>query len=398
MAAPRSYVLALLRPHPGWVALAAAVSLTWVGIAAIDTVEPAFAAGQKRNLALALLGLALALVPDPRLLSRLAYPAFLFSLALLVFVLLPFVPESIVRPRNGARSWIDLKLMDFQPSEMAKVAYVLSLAVYLRYRQNHRTLVGLLLPFGFMFVPVVLILLEPDLGTALVFPPTLLVILVAAGAKLRHLGSLLLIAALAVAVNVGVVLYAPPNLQLLKPHQQTRIRSMISLAKGDTRYIQSDAYQQHKAMTLVGAGGTLGYGHDQARTILRYNPLPEGQNDMIYAVVVNRWGLLGALGTLGLYTLLVAGLLGVSARSKDPVARLATVGFAGLLFTQVTVNVGMTVGLLPITGITLPFLSYGGSSLLFSFIMIGLTLNFASRKPAPMTRPSFEFDGRPATA
>ncbi len=388
----------LLRPHPGWVALAAAIALTYVGIAAIDTVEPAFAAGQKRNLAVALLGLALVLLPDPRLLARLAYPAFAVSLGLLVFVLIPFVPESLVRPRNGARSWIDLKLMDFQPSEMAKVAYVLSLAVYLRYRQSQRTLRGLLLPFGFMLVPVALILLEPDLGTALVFPPTLFVILVASGAKLRHLGSLLALAVLAVAVNVGVVLYAPPSMQLLKPHQQTRIRSMISLAKGDTRYIQSDAYQQHKAMTLVGAGGVGGYGHDQSQTILRYNPLPEGQNDMIYAVVVNRWGLLGALGTLGLYTLLVAGLLGVSARSRDPVARLACVGFAGILTTQVTVNVGMTVGLLPITGITLPFLSYGGSSLLFSFIMIGLTLNFASRKASPMARPSFEFDGRGATA
>ena len=197
---------------------------------------------------------------------------------------------------------------------------MLSLAVYLRYRQSQRTLRGLLLPFGFMLVPVALILLEPDLGTALVFPPTLFVILVASGAKLRHLGSLLAIAALAVGVNVGIVLYAPASMQVLKPHQQTRIRSMISLAKGDTRYIQSDAYQQHKAMTLVGAGGVAGYGHDQSQTILRYNPLPEGQNDMIYAVVVNRWGLMGALGTLGLYTLLVAGLLGCrpAAATRSP--------------------------------------------------------------------------------
>ena len=398
MATTGSYLRLLFRLHPGWVALAAALGLTWLGIVAIETVEPGFAAGQKRNLALALVGMALALAPNPRLLASLAYPVFLVSLGLLVFVLIPFVPESIVRPRNGARSWIDLKLMDFQPSEMAKVGYVLSLAVYLKYRQNHRTLRGLLLPFGFMVVPVGLILLEPDLGTALVFPPTLFVILVASGAKLRHLGSLLLIAGLAVAVNVGIVLYAPPGMQVLKPHQQTRIRSMISLARGDTRYIESDAYQQHKAMTLVGAGGVTGYGEAQAKTILRYNPLPEGQNDMIYAVIVNRWGLMGAVGVLSLYTLLVAGLLGVSARSKDPVARLSCVGFAGLLFTQVVVNVGMTVGLLPITGITLPFLSYGGSSLLFSFVMVGLTLNFAGRRASPMARESFEFDGRRAAA
>ncbi len=386
----------LLRPNPAWVTLLAALGLTAVGIIAIDTVEPGFAAAQQRNLPIALVAMAMALIPHPRLLGHLAYPMFAFSLALLVFVLLTFVPRSIVPVVNGARSWIDLKVMYFQPSEMAKVFYVLSLAWYLRYRSSHRSLVGLLIPFAFMVVPVVLILLEPDLGTSLVFGPALFVMLVAAGAKLRHLGSLLGLGLLVIGANIAIVLYAPPDLQLLKPHQQTRIRSMISLAQGDTRYIESDAYQQHKAMTLVGAGGVTGYGQDRAGTVIRYNPLPEAHNDMIYAVIVNRWGMLGGVGTMALYALLLGSMLAVAAQSRDPFARLSCVGFAGIFFAQAVVNIGMTVGLLPITGITLPFLSYGGSSLLFSFAMIGLVLNFAARRPTLMTRPSFEFDRRRA--
>ena len=95
---------------------------------------------------------------------------------------------------------------------------------------------------------------------------------------------------------------------------------------------------------------------------------------------------------LALYTLLVGSILTVAARSKDPFARLSCVGFAGLIFTQASINIAMTVGLMPITGITLPFISYGGSSLLFTFIMVGLVINFASRRPQLLSRPSFEFD------
>ena len=97
---------------------------------------------------------------------------------------------------------------------------------------------------------------------------------------------------------------------------------------------------------------------------------------------------------LGLYTLLIGSMLAAAAASKDPLGRLSCVGFAGIFFAQAVINIGMTVGVLPITGITLPFVSYGGSSLLFSYIMVGLVLNFASRRAAYMARPSFEFDGR----
>ncbi len=386
------FIASRLQPHAGWASLLAALLLTLIGVAAIYTVEPGYASlTLTRWIPLAGVMLVLAMLPSPRVIGELTWPLAALALALLVLVVLPFVPRTLVPRINGATSWINLGLMNFQPAEMAKVFFVLSLAWYLRYRENHRTLLGLLVPFVLMGVPVLLILKQPDLGSALLLAPTLFVMLVAAGAKLRHLGALLSLGLLAVVIVAAVTVYAP-DYSPLKPHQQDRIRSMLALASGDDRYNQTSAFQQSKAMTLIGAGGVAGYGEERSAVILEYNRLPEDHNDMIFAVIVNRWGLLGALLTLSLYAVLVLGVLLVAARSKDPFARLSCVGFAGMIFTQATINMGMTVGLLPITGITLPFISYGGSSLLFSYAMIGLVMNFASRRPQHLARPSFEFD------
>ncbi len=382
--------------HGGWIALLAAVSLTCLGIAAISTAEY----GEDTHLArsqtlwtiIALGLLALCILPHPRQISLASYPLLLMALILLVFVLIPGVPSSIVKPRNGARSWINLYFMNFQPSEMAKIAFVLALAYYLQYRENYRTLRGLIPPFIIMFIPVILILKEPDLGTAMLFPPALFVMLVAAGAKLKHMSILLSLAILAVALNVAAIFYLPDSMQILKQHQRDRITSMISQAQGDTRYIKGIGFQQHKAITLAGAGGIKGYGAERSRIIMRFNHLPEDHNDMIFSVVMNRWGFIGGAATVGLYLLLFLSFMMVAMRASDPFCRIATVGFAGLIFTQAVINITMTIGLMPITGITLPFVSYGGSSLLATYAIVGLVVNFASRRPALVMRPSFEFD------
>ncbi|MEM1213061.1 MAG: FtsW/RodA/SpoVE family cell cycle protein [Planctomycetota bacterium] len=382
----------LLRPHPGWYALLAAVGLALMGTAAIGTVSEHFASLQTRRwLPLGLIAVALTLLPPPRLLGQLSYVAFGVAVALLVFVVLPFVPRSVVPVINGATAWIDLGFFNFQPAEFAKVAFILAAAWYLRHRDSHRRLLGLLLPFVLMLVPVGLILKQPDLGTALVFAPALLVMLVAAGAKLRHLAALLSLGIAGIVLNVVIILYAPADMQVLAPHQQVRIKAMAAQATGDTQYLQNIGYQQDKAMTLVAAGGFTGLG-ERSATVVKYNKLPYDHNDMIFAVIVNRWGLMGAVAVFGLYLLLGGSMLLVAARSRDPFGRLACVGFAGIILTQAVINIGMTVGLLPITGITLPLVSYGGSSLLFTLVMVGLVLNIASQPRKPLARPSFEFE------
>jgi len=385
------------KPNAGWYALIAAMILAWLGINAIQTVSPEHSHMQSgRWLPVAVAAMLAMLVPTPRWIGHMAYPLMAVAIFLLAFVIAPGVPESIVPPRNGSRAWINLGFMMFQPSEMAKVVFVLALAWYLRFRANHRSLAGLMIPFAIMFVPLILILKEPDLGSALLFAPTLFVMLVAAGAKLRHLFAIMGISIAMIALVVALVIFAPDSMQVLKDHQRSRIESMYFEWRGDDRMAQSEGYQQRVAKRMVAAGGLTGYGATRSATIIDYNDLPFDYNDMIYPVIVNRWGIFGGLGVMGLYGVLVGSILLVAARSKDPFARLSCVGFGGMIFTQATINIAMTVGLMPITGITLPLISYGGSSMLFTFIMVGLVLNFASRRPQMLARPSFEFDNADA--
>lgn len=391
MSPVRQRLRLLAKPNPVWLAVIAALALSTIGIAAIATVEPAFAFKQGRQwLPVSLIVMLLCILPHPRAIGLAAYPMLVGILALLVYLVVPGAP--LVPRVNGATSWINLPGMSFQPAEVAKVVFVLAMAWHLRYRSSYRTLPGLLVPFAIMLIPVGLILKQPDLGTAILFAPTLFIMLVAAGAKLRHLGALIGVAAAVILINVAIIYVLPDNMQVLKPHQRARITSMISLATGDKTDLDTDAYHQDVAMRLIGAGGVSGYGYEQSRTLIRLNHLPHDHNDSIFAVIVNRWGLIGAWAVIGLYLLLSGSILAVASRSKDPFARLACVGFAAMIFVQAAINIGMFINLLPITGITLPFVSYGGSSLLATFAMIGLVINFATRRAAILTRPSFEFD------
>jgi cell division protein FtsW (lipid II flippase) len=269
----------------------------------------------------------------------------------------------------------------FQPSELAKIAYILALAKYLRYRENYRTLAGLIPPALITLAPMGLILVEPDLGSSLVFVPVLAAMLVAAGARIKHL---LVIALIMVAA-------LPAMYPLLKPYQKDRITAIVAQWRGDPRHRDKEGYQAFKAMTLTGSGQVAGYGRGRAETVLKYNALPEAHNDMIFAVITARWGLLGGLATLGLYAVIVLSGLAAAALNKDPFARIICVGAVAAIFTQVVINIGMVIGLLPITGISLPFVSYGGTSLIATFMMIGLILNAAARRPIIMARPSYEF-------
>ena len=289
----------LCRPQAAWSALLAAVGLTAIGIAAIGTAHPVYGAVQLRWLCISLVAATLCVLPHPRLIVHAVLPLAVVTLVMLVVLILPFMPKTLVPVRNGAKCWVNLYFMMFQPSELAKIVFVLALAAYLRYRNSYRTLRGLLIPFTLMFVPVWLILAEPDLGTALIFGPALFVMLVAAGARLSHLGALIGLAITAIIINVAVIYTLPDSMQVLKAHQRQRIVAMVERARGNNTHVQDIGYQQDKAMTLAGSGGVWGYGPQRSQTIVRFNKLPHDHNDMIFAVIVNRWGLVGGGGDVG---------------------------------------------------------------------------------------------------
>lgn len=384
---PWSEVIRLL--NPAWLCVIAGLGLSLVGVYAIDLADtagagPDLAPVAWKQLVFVIVGLiaaTLIALPHHRMVGWLAWPAFIGVIGLLVFLLIPAVPASLVTPRNGTRGWIDFGPLDLQPAELGKIAYVLVVAEYMRYRSSHRTLAGLIVPAAITAVPVALITLQPDLGTAALFVPSLGAMLIAAGAKLRHFALIFVVGALA----------APLCYPLLRDHQRARIDGLIMQFQGDTSSAQDLNYQAFTAQNLIGAGRGNGMPEEAARPLVRYNGLPERHNDTIFAVIIARFGFLGGLGLMGLYVLWIVGALATAGICREPQAKLIGVGFAAFIAAQLVVNIGMNIGLLPIIGITLPFVSYGGSSLLTVWLMTGLVLNTGIHRPLPPFRQSFEY-------
>lgn len=383
--------------HGAWLCIASGLGLSLLGLYAIDlgahdppsgplpvTIE-GVVLKQILFLCAGLMAATLAALPHYKIVRSLAWPSMIVVLGLLAFLLIPFVPTSIVRPRNGARAWIDLGPVDLQPAELAKIAFVLVAAHTLRYRQTHRKFLGLVLYGLLAGVPMGLILLQPDMGTVLLFVPVLFAMLFVSGAKTKHLAI----------VVVCAMLAAPAAYPLLKPHQKKRIEGLLLIMKDPRRGANDINYQMVTAKTLAGSGEVLGQSDGRARSLIRFNRLPERHNDMIFPIIVCRFGLLGGVLVGALYGVWFLGAYLTAAFSKDPFARLLVVGFMTFIAGQAFVNIAMTIGILPVIGVSLPFVSYGGSSMLSSWLMTGLVVSVAMRRQATFAKPAFEYDPIP---
>ncbi|MSR33589.1 MAG: hypothetical protein EXS12_02125 [Phycisphaerales bacterium] len=357
--------------NTGWIVVIAAAMLTFLGSAAIDITEPSLAKKQIFFAALGVLAATAACLPSHKLLSNCAWTLYTLSFILLIVVLVPGTPEWLVRPKHGARRWINLGMFEFQPSEIAKLALVLVLANWLRRPLAISKWRGFFAPFAIAAPMIVCILIEPDLGTAMLFIPPVLAMLLVAGARKRHLTTLIL----------GVMLIAPITYPILRPHQRERVDALFAQFRGDDRYARDIGFQADRAMTLIGAGGL--WGNDRAHTaaLVKNNHLPEQHNDMIFAVICCRWGFLGGLVTWGLGLMYVGGAAICAISTRDPFSRLIATGIAAIVFTQIAINTGMTLGVFPVTGITLPFVSYGGSSLVSGWLATGIIFGLGLRKP-----------------
>ena len=333
-------------------------------------------------LPLGLIGATIAACVPLHLLRKHAGLLGLLVAGLLVVLLLPGVPESLVRPRNGARRWISLVVFDLQPSELARVAWCLLMARLLYAGDAHRRLSGLLRPVALTAIAGGLIVVEPDLGTTLLFVPAFVTILIAAGGRIRHLLMFLVPAALIPVLLIGGMLLAPEAgearlSQVLKPHQVDRIVAYTAQLRGDPRYDDDIGYQAAKALLATASGGVTGLGREGAARAVRLSGLPEAHNDMVFAVLVAQHGALGAVVVLGLYVAFGIGGLLIARSCAHPFGRLVAVGITTMLVSQALVHASMTLGLLPITGITLPLVSYGGSSLVTTWGMIGVLVGLA---------------------
>lgn len=395
--------------------LAATLALVAIGILTIYSIgcpantAPADQTGDLANLwkkqvlfaAMGALGFLAANSINYRRLGAVSGWIYAFVLMLLALLLLdkvidiPFVPVV-----NSARRWIRIgtasTFLQLQPSEFCKLAYILALAWYLRYRSNYRNFSALIGPFVLTLLPMVLILLEPNLGTVLLMMPILFTMLFVAGAKVKHLLIIVILA----------MLVSPLLWREIKPYQRIRISSV--LLQND--WIQQKAeqypvlgkilvgkkfsanqwenqwgYHLTRSKFAIASGGISGYGFRQG-PFVKYDFLAHRHNDFIFAIIAHQWGFLGCLGLFGLYAVIIICGLEIAGHNTDPFGRLLAVGIIAMFSVEVIANVGMTIGLMPITGLTLPLVSYGGSSLLVGMTSVGLLNNIGRRWPFSVAR------------
>jgi len=266
---------------------------------------------------------------------------------------------------KGARRAIDFPGFSFQASELGKVLLVLSLSAFMvdasRKLTDRRTTARIML---LTLIPAALVMLQPDLGTSLVFIVIGLATLFVAGAPWQHFAALAALAAVAIALALAVLPAAGVN--VLHSYQKDRLTAFLH--PSDTA--SKEGYQQNQSRIAIGSGEKTGRGAHATQT--QFNFLPEHHTDFVFAVVGERWGFAGAALVLSLYALLIWRGLRILIVSKNLYGALVAGGIVTMLLFQVFVNIGMTVGIMPITGIPLPLMSYGGSSLIATLLAVGL--------------------------
>ena len=268
---------------------------------------------------------------------------------------------------RGAYRWIDLKVFDFQPSELAKIIIIITLARFLAdYEEEKPKTFTAMFPFLLhVFSPMLLIFLQPDLGTALVFIAIFFGMLYMAGFPWKNLLTL-----------AGAGLAISPLLWLrLLDYQRLRLIVFLNPELDPLRY----GYQLKQSMIAIGSGGLAGKGLYQGSQA-RLQFLPAQHTDFIFSVLGEECGFLGALVLLILYFFLIYRILKIGSLSKDRFGALICTGIATMMLFQVLVNVGMVLSIMPVTGLPLPFMSYGGNSLLLNMLSIGVVLNIGMRR------------------
>jgi len=348
-----------------WLLLGVAVAIALIGVVEIySTTEQTALQGQyKRQIYWLILSIVLALV-----ISHFDYH-FLLEQAPWFYVLSVLVlGELLVAGRAIARTkrWLHFGGFTFQVSELVKLVIILSVAAYFAQRRNKSATWGDLIKLGLLAgVPAILVALEPDLGTALTFFAIVTAGILLAGIRWQQIAVLVLLGALAL----------PVGWHFLRPYQQDRVMAYIHPSQ-DT---QGTSYQVTQTKIAIGSGGLRGKGIGNG-TQSRLGFIPVSQADSIFAAFAEEQGFVGTLCVLFLYFVLLLRLLDGAQMAPDRAGAFLLAGLASVLFFQVAINTGMMIGLFPVTGIPLPLMSQGGSSLLFTFLGLGVAMNVRARR------------------
>jgi rod shape determining protein RodA len=275
---------------------------------------------------------------------------------------------AISAAHHGAKRWIDLGPFYLQPSEFAKIGLILWLANYLsRPREELRRSRVFLGVLGYTLLPFVLVLREPDQGSAQEFLAISLAMMFVAGVPNRMLAGLVGGVGLLGVLAVALILFAPPQLKIVEPYQKDRLLNFFGRGK---------SYNVQQALISVGSGGLTGKNWRQGtQHALGFLPIGGAHNDFIFSVIAEEEGFVGSVVVLTLYSALLFTGIKIASQARDRLGQLMAIGVVTLLFSHVFINIGMNIRIMPVAGIPLPLLSYGGSSVICSLIAIGLLHN-----------------------
>ncbi len=344
-----------------WLFLVVALAIIGLGLPFLrSSATPSDFIKQLVWLGLGLAAMVLFAVVDFHFWIKWAYWIYAGAAALLVAVL--FAPAI-----NNAHSYLRIGPVGMQPSELFKLALILALAHHLGKRENQHMLHGLIIPFALTLTPTFLILKQPDLGTALTIPPILFAMLWASGARFSHLAG---------AVAMGLASLWPMWNYGMKPYQKARIYAFFD----PERYESAEAYQLLMSLTAIGSGGVAGLGLGNG-VITDLNLLPEKHNDFIFGVIAEEGGFAVSATMVLLFLLFALIGLHIAWTASDRFGRMVATGVAVIVGWQAILNVYVVTGLFPTTGVTLPLVSYGGSSMVVTCAMVGIVLNVSQSHP-----------------
>lgn len=343
-------------------------ALSILGVLVVGSAKEVYQSKQVLGVVIGLIAMVIVSVTDYEWVLDFYWLLYGFTLLILGLVLIPGIGQEV----NGARRWINLGFTTFQPSEFAKILLILFFAKFL---MNHKddindkwTIIKYAVLCG---IPLFLILSEPNLSTTICTTLVLCLLIYIAGLSYRFIGTVLMILIPVAVIFLGIVVQ--PNQPFLHEYQQKRILAFIEPEK----YASDEAYQQNNSEMAIGSGQLTGKGLDNNTTtsVKNGNFISEPQTDFIFAIVGEELGFVGSCIVIALLLLIVIQCILIGVRSQDLAGRIICCGVGGLIGFQSFINIGVATNMLPNTGVPLPFVSYGLTSLVSLYIGIGFVLN-----------------------
>ena len=342
------------------------ISLTTLGVFAIGSVKPALQGRQIAGMALGIFLMLTVSFVNYHLVLKLYWVIYILNIILLGLVLSPLGDDG-----GGAQRWLDLKIIRFQPSELAKILLILFFAQFIMLNREKLNSFGIILLSLFLIALPMVLVVKEDLSTTIIIAIIFCVMMYIGGLSYK-----LILAVLAVMIPVAVIFLTvviQPDQAILKDYQQRRILAWLY----PDEYKDTEAYQQNNSMMAIGSGQLFGkgYNNNEIGSVKNGNFISEAQTDFIFAIIGEEWGFIGSCFIIILQFLIALKCALIGWKARDMAGHVIAGGVAGLVCFQSFINIGVTTGLIPNTGLPLPFVSYGLTSLVSMYLGIGFVLN-----------------------